>query len=104
MRRDDDVGTERRENSVTELPVFSPVNLTGADLLSFNLLQRRGLSSPTNLQSLESPAEDLSEILGPEIANSPLESVNNRTSRVLRFSKENWNLTLSKSNSKKSQE
>ena len=104
LESEDNIGSERKENSFTELPVFSPINLTGADLLSFNLPLVRGVTIPAHLQSVDSPAEDLgshdlSEILENEIANSPPASVNNKTSKVLKFRKENWNDALSKNSS-----
>jgi len=103
----DYTGSERRgNNSYTELPVVSPSNMTGVDLLSLNI-QLRGLSIPANMQSCDSPGEEedfqeFSEILENEIANSPPASVNNKTSKVLKFSKATWNDTLSKKSSQKS--
>ena len=106
-RREEDIGTERKGNSFTELPVFSPSNMTGADMLSFGLSPERGQSIPVSFKGNESPPEeepnsqDLSEILQNEFANSPSISVDNRTSKVLEFKKDNWNDALSKKKSKK---
>jgi len=98
------ISSERRENSFTELPIFSSTNQTGADLISWTLRKRRGGSTGLNLPvGGEEDFEDFTEILEQEIVKSPIESVDNKLSKVLKFSKENWIVTLSKKSSQNSQ-
>ncbi len=86
--------SERRGNSFTELPIFSPTNMTGAELLTFSLRPPRGLTIP--MSGADTPGEDqLSEILKDEMINSPPRSVENKTSKVLKFSQESWTEILS---------
>jgi len=96
---EDYASSGRRENSYTELPIFSPINMTGAELLTLSLRHQRGLSIP--IHSGESPADDqFSEVLKDEMINSPPLSVENKTSKVLKFSQESWSEVLSKKKSK----
>jgi len=89
--------SERRENSCTELPIFSPANLTGAELLAFSLQNQRESSNPFNLNGAATPGDDqLSEILRDEVRNSPPRSVNKKASQGLKFSQEAWTEMLSK--------
>jgi len=97
--------SERRGGSETELQVFSPANQAGAHLVS---LKRRVKLSPLDFREIEpsglKPEEsgDLSEILERDVAQSPVESVDNQLGKVLKFSKELWIETLSKKNSQDS--
>ncbi len=90
------ISSERKENSLTELPVFSPINQTGADLMSWTLRKRREIGE-------EEGFEDFTEILEQENVQSPMESVDNKLSKVLKFSRENWIMAVSKNNLQKSQ-
>ncbi len=93
------VSLERKSNSITQLPIFSPTNQTAAEMISWTLKRRRGVDSGLNLPvgGEEDGFEDFTEILEHENVQSPIESPDNKTSKVLKFSKENWILTLSNS-------
>ena len=98
---EDYASSERGENNCTELPAFSPANLT-AELLAFSLQHQRGFSVPLNLHEVESPAaeDQFSEILKGELRNSPPRSMDNKASKALKFSQEAWTEVLSKKNSR----
>jgi len=97
--RDVNSSSERRTGSYTELPISSPVHLSGLELVNW---KRSAMISP--FQEVDTPVEevesgDFSEILEGEVAMSPVQSPFNKLSSVLKFSKENWIEVIAKKDS-----
>ena len=99
VSRDVNSVSERRAESYTELPINSPANLTGLELVSW---KRSAMVSP--FQEVDTPvgeveSGDFTEILEGNVAVSPMQSVDNHLSKVLKFSKGNWTEAMTKRNS-----